>query len=106
MASKKTGTKKAVKANLKPGTHDWLRANAYSACGTCGRLMKDMPAHARDHKSGVVGEDGKRTNRKPAEIAAFRFRFNGRAATKRYKGLPAEKRAVLGAKTLKAAKTA
>jgi hypothetical protein len=110
MASKKTtGTKrvtKTAKANLKPGTHDWLRANDYSACDVCGRLMKDLPAHARDHKSGVVGEDGKRTNRKPAEAAAFRFRWNGRKATEVYRGLAVEKRIALGAKRVKAKKTA
>jgi len=110
----KTKTPKRGKTEPKPGTHDWLRANDYVECGTtpasakwnCGRLMKDLPAHIRDHVEKRIDENGKRVNRKPAEAAAFRFRFNGRDATKKFRGLNAEKRIALGTKLAKAAKKA
>ena len=89
MPAKKTRAKKTVK----PGTHEYLRENGYEECGTCGRLMKDLPSHTSAHKKGLLDENGKRTDRKGAEALVWARRFNGRDATKRWKGLSPEQRA-------------
>ena len=85
--------KSAAKKNLKPGTHEYLRANGYEECDVCGRLMKDIGAHKTAHKKHLIGDDGKRTDRKPVEALVLARRFNGRPATKRWKGLSPDQRA-------------
>lgn len=64
----------------------------YTKCGVCGRKMKDIADHTADHKSGKINAAGRRTDRTRDERLAFALRFNGRAATKRAKGLTDEER--------------
>ena len=53
-----------------------LADRGYEECpiATCGRWMADLASHKTDHKTGKVGPEGRRTDRKPAEVKAWRAR--------------------------------
>lgn len=58
----------------------------YTKCpkAGCRRSMKDIEGHLADHRSGKIGDDGRRTDRKPAEKLAWKNRFNGSEATAKF----------------------
>jgi hypothetical protein len=84
---------KGAKAGKPEGWSAKMRAHGATNCKVCGRLMVDMPQHTKDHASGKVGKDGKRTKRPAKEVLAWRNRYNGKPATKRFEGLDEEQRA-------------
>lgn len=88
------GAKRATRAGKPDGWTAKMRAAGAENCSVCGRLMVDMKSHQEDHKSGKIGKDGKRTKRPAKEAAAWRNRYNGSDATKRFEDMPAEKRAI------------
>lgn len=63
----------------------------YKKCGVCGRRIVRMSAHLRDHRSGRIGRDGKRTDRTPAEAERLR-QIKGAAGRARRRSSPARKR--------------
>ena len=66
----------AKKSSKKASYVEMLAERGYEECPivTCGRWMADLASHKVDHKTGKIGPEGRRTDRKPAEVKAWRIR--------------------------------
>lgn len=81
-----------------------LAALDYRRCSICSRDMKDLETHADLHARGILGDDGKRTDRSKDEARRWAERYNGREATEKFRAKPAKPTKARGAKKKPAAK--
>lgn len=62
-------------------SHEGLERRGYRKCPFCWRHLVKIEAHVAAHEAGLIGPDGKRRDRTPAERQRWAQRYNGRAAS-------------------------
>lgn len=62
-----------------------LAEKGYVKCPTCRRDIKDADAHQALHDKGIIGDDGKRTDRSKDEAKRWAERYNGTEATEQFR---------------------
>lgn len=66
-------------------SHEGFERRGYQKCPICPRHLVKIESHLEDHRLGRIGPDGKRTDRTRNERRRWAERFNGRAATERFR---------------------
>lgn len=76
-----------VKGRRSPTTwsHEGLERRGYKKCPYCWRHLVKIEDHVAAHEAGLIGPDGRRTDRTPEERRRWSERFNGRPVTARYR---------------------
>ena len=74
-----------------------LAARGYAKCPNCPRSFKNLDAHLAMESEGLIGKDGKRTDREARVAATLRFRSNGTTATEAFKDAEAREAAIASA---------
>lgn len=68
-----------------PWSHEGLERRGYKKCPYCWRHLVKIEEHVAAHEAGLIGSDGKRRDRTPAETRRWARRYNGSAATERFR---------------------
>lgn len=66
-------------------SHEGLERRGYKKCPYCWRHLVKIEDHIAAHEAGLIGPDGRRTDRRPEERQRWSERFNGRPVTARYR---------------------
>ncbi len=66
-------------------SHEGFERRGYQKCPICPRHLVKIDDHLAAHRDGRIGPDGKRTARGVSERRRWTERFNGRAATERFR---------------------
>jgi len=66
-------------------SHEGLVRRGYKKCPYCWRHLVKIEQHIAAHKAGLIGSDGKRTDRTPDEARQWEQRYNGKGATERFR---------------------
>lgn len=66
-------------------SHEGLERRGYKKCPYCWRHLVKLEQHVAAHKAGLIGSDGKRTDRTPDEARRWGQRYNGSDATERFR---------------------
>ena len=64
-----------------PWSHEGLERRGYKKCPLCWRHLVKIDEHIAAHEAGLIGTDGKRSDRSPEERRRWAERYNGRPAT-------------------------
>jgi len=65
-------------------SHKGLERRGYKKCPYCWRHLVKIEEHMAAHEAGLIGPDGRRTDRTAEEQRRWAERFNGRPITARY----------------------
>jgi hypothetical protein len=68
-----------------PWSHEGLERRGYKKCPSCWRHLVKIEEHVAAHEAGLIGSDGKRRNRTPEDRHRWAQRYNGSAATERFR---------------------
>ncbi len=66
-------------------SHEALERRGYKKCQFCWRHLVKIDDHVAAHELGLIGPDGKRRDRTPEERRRWAERYNGNAATERFR---------------------
>jgi hypothetical protein len=66
-------------------SHEGLERRGYKKCPYCWRHLVKIEQHIAAHRAGLIGPDGKRTDRTPEEARRWSQRYNGSDATERFR---------------------
>lgn len=66
-------------------SHEGFERRGYHKCPICPRHLVKIEDHLAAHQAGLIGPDGRRTGRTASERRRWTERFNGRAATERFR---------------------
>ena len=66
-------------------SHEGFEGRGYHKCPICPRHLVKIEDHLAAHRAGFIGPDGRRRDRTASEQRRWTERFNGRAATERFR---------------------
>ena len=71
--------RKGRKPEPTPWSHEGLERRGYRKCPRCWRHVVKLEEHIAAHDAGLIGADGRRRDRTPAERRRWAERQTGRA---------------------------